>query len=70
LVPKRPSVAPCGATQGEAFEAIIATKPSAVAISAKYDSMPVYQVSLAPTMARPDAFALAMASVVARCATT
>ena len=34
LVPKRPSVAPCGATHGEAFDAIIDTSPSAAAISA------------------------------------
>ena len=34
LVPKRPSVAPCGATQGDAFEAMIDTSPRAAAISA------------------------------------
>lgn len=34
LVPTRPSVAPCGATHGDAFEAMIATSPCAVAISA------------------------------------
>ena len=34
LVPKRPSVAPCGATQAVALEAIIATLPCATAISA------------------------------------
>ena len=35
LVPKRPSVAPCGATQAEALEAIMPTRPCATIISAE-----------------------------------
>jgi len=34
LVPSRPSVAPCGATQGDAFEAIMLTSPREAASSA------------------------------------
>ncbi len=34
FVPKRPSLAPCGATHAEALEAIMTTRPCATAISA------------------------------------
>ena len=70
FVPTSAAEPPQGGISGLAFVSASPTRPARADMSVKYEAVPKWLLFLAATAPAPVARALAIASVMARCATT